>query len=130
MKKQKNIQTVVVLGASDKSHRYSYQAIKLLKKHGHNIIPIHPKLEEIDGLSVVKSLSDIHEVVDTVTLYIAEKRSQFLIDEITTLNPKRVIFNPGTESEILEEKLSQAEIPFIHDCTLIMLESKKFDLTI
>ena len=130
MKNQKNIQTVVVLGASDKPHRYSYQAIKLLKKHGHNIIPVHPKLEEIDGLSVVKSLSDIHEAVDTVTLYVAEKRSQFLIDEITALNPKRVIFNPGTKSEILEEKLLQAKIPFIHDCTLIMLESKKFDLTI
>ena len=43
---------------------------------------------------------------------------------------REVGFNPGTESEILEEKLLQAEIPFIHDCTLIMLESKRFNLTI
>jgi len=127
MKEKMNNQTVVVLGASNKPHRYSYKAIKLLKEYGHNIIPVHPKLTNIDGLSVITNLSDIHETVDTLTLYIGADKSQFLIDEIIALKPERVIFNPGTKSELLEDKLLQAEILFIHDCTLIMLESDQFE---
>ena len=123
---KKKIQTVVVLGASNKTHRYSYKAIKLLKQHGHNIIPIHPKLSDINGLSVVANLSNIHDKVDTLTLYIGAERSKLLIDEIIALKPKRIIFNPGTESKKLVKKLSQAKIPFIHGCTLIMLETNEF----
>ena len=123
-------QTVVVLGASDKQHRYSYKAIKLLEQYGHNIIPIHPKLTDIDGLSVISSLSDINEAVDTLTLYIGADRSKLLLNEIIELKPKRVIFNPGTESEMLTERLLQEEITFIHDCTLIMLETNQFELPV
>ncbi len=128
MKKKTKIQTVVVLGASNKPHRYSYKAIKLLKKYGHHVIPVHPELSSIDGLSVIANLSDINKTVDTLTLYMGVKRSQLLVDEIISLRPKRVIFNPGTESKILERKLLQANIPFVQDCTLIMLESKQFAL--
>ncbi|MCP3851848.1 MAG: CoA-binding protein [Gammaproteobacteria bacterium] len=126
---KKRTQTVIVLGASNKTHRYSYKAIKLLKEYGHNILPVHPKLSSIDGLPVISSLSSIHIKVDTLTLYVGEEKSRMLIDEIIALNPKRVIFNPGTESKILVKKLTQAEIPFIHDCTLIMLETNRFDIS-
>ena len=123
---KKRTQTVVVLGASNKAHRYSYKAMKLLKKYGHNIILVHPKLSDIDGLSVTENLSNIQDSVDTLTLYIGAERSKLLIDKIIDLKPKRVIFNPGTESKKLLKRLSKAKIPFIHDCTLIMLETNQF----
>jgi uncharacterized protein len=124
----KNIQTVVVLGASNKTNRYSYKAIKLLEKYEHNIIPVHPKLDRIDDLAVIAHLSEIKETVDTLTLYIGPERSQPLVNEIVALNPKRVIFNPGTESTFLEEKLLQAGIVYTLDCTLIMLNTNQFSL--
>lgn len=123
-------QTVVVLGASNKPHRYSYKAIKLLKQYGHNIIPVHPKLSRIDSLSVINNLSAINETVDTLTLYVGSDKSLLLVDEIITLKPERVIFNPGTESDILEKKLTQVGISTVHDCTLVMLECNEFDLII
>lgn len=129
MIKKINNQTVVVLGASNKPHRYSYKAIKLLQQYQHNIIPVHPKLSNIEGLSVITNLSDINERVDTLTLYIGADKSRSLVNKIIELKPERVIFNPGTESKLLAEKLSQAGIPFVHDCTLIMLDSHKFELT-
>ena len=39
--------TVVILGASDQSERYSNMAMKLLMRHGYRVIPVHPKLNEI-----------------------------------------------------------------------------------
>ncbi|MFK5987170.1 MAG: CoA-binding protein [Pseudomonadota bacterium] len=123
--KQK-MQTVAVLGASDKPRRYAYKAIKLLQQHGHAVIPVHPKLAAIEGLNVIAKLADIQQNIDTLTLYIGEQRSQLLVDEIVALKPGRVIFNPGTESKLLEEKLQQAEITYVLDCTLIMLDSDNF----
>jgi uncharacterized protein len=121
-------QLVVVLGASDKAHRYSCQAISLLTQYGHQVIPVHPKLSVIDGINVISHLSQINEKVDTLTLYIGPERSLQLIDDIVSLKPRRVIFNPGSESVEMEKKLTHAAIPFIHDCTLIMLNNKQFEL--
>lgn len=122
-----NIQTVVVLGASAKPQRYSYKAVKLLLQYNHIVIPVHPKLVQIEALKVLPSLSDIDTPVDTLAMYIGAERSHLLLDEIIALKPKRVIFNPGTESTIIEDKLTEEGIHFVHDCTLVMLQSNQFN---
>lgn len=117
---------IVVLGASNKPHRYSYKAIKMLQEYGYHVLPVHPKLENIEGLVVKHQLSQILTSIDTLTLYIGPKRIAPLIDDIVKLNPSRVILNPGTESDELELALLHNEIPFVKDCTLLMLEHGRF----
>lgn len=121
-------QCVVVVGASNKTHRYSYRALKLLKHYGHEVIPVHPMLKDIDGTEVVADLAQIQQSVDTLTLYVGAEHSRPLMDKILALKPRRVIFNPGTACSDLEDKLRSAGITSTHDCTLIMLESDCFDL--
>jgi predicted CoA-binding protein len=126
MNTEQQAQTVVVLGASNKPERYAYQAINRLQHYGHRVIPVHPKLTEINNIPVKTSLAEIQEAIDTLTLYIGPQRSEAIVSDIIALNPKRVIFNPGTESVILEQALSEAGIEYIKDCTLIMLSSHQF----
>jgi len=117
---------VVVLGASQKPQRYSYKAIGLLLEHGYEVVPVHPKLASIKNLPVMANLSQISEPVDTLTLYVGEKASAVMIDEIIALQPQRIIFNPGTESAVLEDALQQAGIMWVKDCTLVMLREGRF----
>jgi len=117
---------IVVLGASNKPHRYSHKAIKMLQEYGHHVVPVHPKIENIEGLVVKHHLSQIQNPVDTLTLYIGPQRIAPLIDDIVTLHPGRVILNPGTESDELELALLHNEISFVKDCTLLMLEHGRF----
>lgn len=119
-------QKVVVLGASDKPERFSNMAIKKLIQYGHSVIPVHPRLAQIDGLPVISDLADIEASIDTLTLYIGSRRIQPLIDKIVCLRPKRVILNPGTESEVLERKLTENHIAFVKACTLVMLDTGEF----
>jgi predicted CoA-binding protein len=119
-------QTVVVLGASPKSNRYSNKAIRMLKEQGYDVIPVHPKIEVIEGLGVVSELGLIKQKVDTLTLYVGPERSKTMLDSIVSLHPGRVIFNPGTESQLLESHLDQHKIPYIKGCTLVMLETGTF----
>lgn len=120
------IETVVVLGASNKPDRYANKAQKLLRAHGHTVIPVHPQLTEIDGLAVLPRLAAIQQPVDTVTMYIGPERSAALVDELVALNPKRVIFNPGSESDLLEQRLRAAGIPVEEACTLVLLNTGQF----
>ena len=117
---------MVVLGASRKPARYANQAIRLLKAGGYHVIPVHPKIEEIEELAVHANLRSIHEKVHTLTLYVGAQRSQPLIDDIVALNPQRVIFNPGSESDALQERLKAHDIECIHGCTLVMLRTNQF----
>lgn len=122
----KPIQRVVVLGASHKPERYSNQAIRLLREHGHEVIPVHPRLSEVEGIPVVNRLDDISGRVDTLTLYIGAERSSQIIDAILALALGRVIFNPGSENPQLEARLAAAGIPFEHACTLVLLRTGQF----
>ncbi len=122
----KDKQTVVVIGATNKPDRYSYKAVLSLKEHGHTVIPVNPALGSIEGIPVVSSLAQISSPVDTVTVYVGPKRSETMLDEIIALNPKRVIMNPGTESDFISEKLSSKGIEVLQACTLVMLGTDQF----
>ena len=117
---------VVIIGASDNPERYSHQAQLLLRQHGHEIVPVHPKLTEIEGVRVVADVSAISGPVDTVTLYVGPQISLTLKDKLIALKPRRVIFNPGTENAALEEALTNAGIACEEACTLVLLRTGQF----
>ncbi len=117
---------VVVLGASQKPARYANQAMRLLLEKGYQVIPVHPKIEEIEGLAVVDRLARIAQPVHTLTLYIGPQRGEPMLDEIIQLMPRRVIFNPGTESELMMRALRHKGILCVEGCTLVMLKTGQF----
>jgi predicted CoA-binding protein len=118
--------TVVVLGASPKPARYSNMALRELLAAGYRVIPVHPKVRRIEDTEVVHSLRAIAGPVHTLTLYLGAARSAPLLDDIVRLHPRRVIFNPGSESAALEERLRRHRIPQVHGCTLVMLRTGQF----
>lgn len=111
---------VVVLGASDNPDRYSYKAIRSLKKHGHQVIPVGIKNKEVLGIEIITSKSPLSDV-DTLTLYIGLQNQPEWYDFILKSKPKRIIFNPGTENTELIELAKSQSIETVQDCTLVML---------
>lgn len=119
-------ETVVVLGASPKPARYSNKAVRALVEHGHRVIPIHPLLKKIAGVPAVRALSGVTVPVNTLTLYVGPERGKELLQEMIRLKPDRVIMNPGTESDEIEEVLNSKGIPVLRACTLVMLGTGQF----
>jgi len=117
---------VAILGASPKSDRYAHLAQKMLTEEGYPVLPIHPKIGEIEGVSVYPDLASVPQPVHTLTLYVGPARSEPLVDAIIALAPQRVIFNPGTESPTLEAALQQQGIETMQACTLVLLRTKQF----
>lgn len=117
---------VVIVGASDNPERYSHRAQLLLRQHGHEVVPVHPKLTQIEGVPVVADLSAVSGPVDTVTMYVGPAISAGLGDKLVALKPRRILFNPGTENALLQQQLSAAGILCEEACTLVLLNTGQF----
>lgn len=117
---------VAVLGASPKPARYANQAIRLLQQQDYRITPLHPNFETIESLPVTHRLADVTDPVDTLTLYVGPHLLEPQTDDIVRLHPRRVIFNPGTESPAVQQHLDAAGIEWLEACTLVMLKTDQF----
>jgi predicted CoA-binding protein len=121
-----NPQIVAVLGASPKPTRYSNMAVNALLDHGHTVIPIHPTAVEIAGIPVKSCLNQIDHQIDTLTIYVSPERLEKIKPFIIELKPRRVIFNPGSEEELVMNELQKNGIEVKQGCTLVMLKTGQF----
>ena len=118
---------VVIIGASHKPQRYAYQAQVMLCEHGHTVFPVSGNGREILGQKGYSEITQIEDDVDTITLYLNADRHEPIKHDVLAKNPRRIIFNPGTESEELSQFYQQHGIETIDACTLVMLRLNQFD---
>src|SRR5690606_15079689 len=93
----KSNKKTLVFGASLNPGRYSNMAMHRLVRHGHDVVAFGMKEGKVDAVKIETELKPF-EGVDTITLYMNPKRQTLFYDYLIGLNPKRVIFNPGTEN--------------------------------
>lgn len=115
----------LVIGATTNKDRYAYKAIHNLVGKSHQVVAIGNK----KGMALdvpIETEKIAFSGIDTVTLYLNPERQKEYYDYIISLQPRRVIFNPGTENsefiEILEEKGIQSEVA----CTLVLLATNQY----
>ncbi|MBD3637456.1 MAG: CoA-binding protein [Crocinitomicaceae bacterium] len=120
-------QKVLIIGASTNPSRYAYLATNMLLDDGHEV-HLHGLREgQVRGITIQTEQKMI-ENLDTITLYVGPRNQQSLYDYIVKLNPKRVIFNPGTENPELYDLLRENNIEVVVACTLVMIRTKQFEL--
>ena len=114
---------IAVIGASDKPHRYSHRALRRLIAEGYSPIPVSKSGKDILGLKGYASLAAIPDPVDTVTVYLSPEKQAPVIEDILTIRPRRVIFNPGAENPETYPIIAKRQIEVVEACTLVMLST-------
>lgn len=115
----------LVLGASDHSYRYSFMALERLKAKGHEVFALGAHEAKVGDTPIV-TVAGNWAPIDTVTVYLSAKNQQGYVDYLLALRPKRVIFNPGAENEVLAKKLKHAGVEVLEACTLVMLSTGQY----
>lgn len=118
-------QKILVIGASENTERYSNKAIRMLRKYHFDVVAIGNKAGQVEDVSFGIDKTAF-ENIDTVTLYIGEKHQPAYYDYVLSLNPKRIIFNPGTENDALIDLAKAQNIECLEACTLVMLSTGQF----
>jgi predicted CoA-binding protein len=108
---------VLVFGYSDNPERYSYIAANLLMDYKHETIKFNPRVDDFQSLN---------QSFDTIALYVSKNVSDKFQNLLLNLKVKRVIFNPGTENDQLEEQFTKLGVEVIRGCTLVMLRTNQF----
>ena len=119
------LKKTLVIGGSENPERYSFKAITMLREYNHPVVSIGLKEGQVQDVKIQKEQPDFKDI-DTVSLYLGEKNQASYIDYILNLNPKRIIFNPGTENPFFIEKARQKNIDCLEACTLVLLRSNQF----
>lgn len=116
----------LVLGASLNPGKYSNKAVLSLVNNGFEVEAIGNKTGRIYGVNILKSVQEVPDKIDTISLYLNAKNQENYIADLLKLKPRRIIFNPGTEN-IKFAKLAESKgVEIIEGCTLVMLSLKQY----
>lgn len=122
--RMKNKKTLV-LGATTKPERYAFKAITMLVEHGHSVLAIGQNAGEVAGIKIQTKAIPLKNI-DTVTLYLNPLRQREYYNYIIETQPKRVIFNPGTENPECYQLLKSNGIAVEVACTLVLLATNQY----
>ena len=115
----------LILGATPDTGRYANLAANRLVSSGHPIVNVGLRTGEAAGVPIEKP-ETIHDDIDTITLYVGPQNQERLYDYILNTHPKRIIFNPGTENEELENMAKEQGIETFEACTLVLLSTGQY----
>ena len=115
----------MVLGATTKPDRYAFMAINSLVAKGHPVIAIGQQTGEVGGVKIQTKMVPVKNI-DTVTLYINPIRQRDYYNYIIEAQPKRVVFNPGTENPEFYQLLRSNNIEVEVACTLVLLATNQY----
>jgi predicted CoA-binding protein len=89
------VNTIAMVGASNKDNRPSYFAFKYLLERGYNMIPVNPGQagKELLGRKIYARLADIPEPVDMIDIFRASQYALPIVREALEMKPQpRVIW--------------------------------------
>jgi hypothetical protein len=110
-----------VVGASDDPGRYGYKLFRVLRDAGHTVYPIHPTLDEIDGVKCNARLTDLPAVPEVVDMVVNPRVGLKVFEEIAALGIKYVWMQPGTRSDEIRTFATEHGITLVEDCVLVRI---------
>ena len=108
-----------------KLKRYSNIAVKRFVDNKLPVAALGLRKGKILNVIIEDEMQD-YKNIDTVTLYLNPKRQEEYYNYIISLQPKRVIFNPGTENTDFVKLLQKNNIESEVACTLVLLATNQY----
>jgi len=96
-----------------------------LVKSGHDVVAFGKRKGEVSGIEITTELI-LYLDINTITIYVNPINLKEYYNYIISLNPDRVIFNPGTENPELYKILEENRINFEVACTLTLLAINQY----
>ncbi|MFN0203844.1 MAG: CoA-binding protein [Bacteroidia bacterium] len=115
----------LVIGATTDTSKYANMAIRSLLRHGHEVEALGIREGNVENVKIETECIDFQEI-DTITLYLNPQRQIDYYDYLLGLNPKRIIFNPGTENSEFVNLAKAKNIATEYACTLVLLNTAQY----
>ena len=116
--------TIALIGASNNKNKYGNRIYLDLRSKGYHVIPINPKEELIEGDKAYRTIEEMETLPDIANFVVPPPIAMKIAQHIADLGIKHLWFQPGSESDELEDWLKNTEeIKYlINSC--IMVETR------
>jgi uncharacterized protein len=88
-----------VVGASSDRAKYGNKVLRCYLQHGRDAIPVNPKDGEVEGRTAYRSLSEIPEPPQAVSIITPPKVTETVVEEAGKLGIRHIWMQPGAESD-------------------------------
>lgn len=93
----------VVIGVTNKKHRFGYRIWALLQELGYNVYGINPNIKEIDGIKIYGDLREIEDTIDVINMVVNPEIGKNHLEVGQELGIEDVFFQPGSfNQEIID----------------------------
>ena len=113
--------SVAVIGASHDRKKFGNKAVRAYLESDYKVFPVNPREETVEGIKAYKTVEDIGEPVEIVSIYVPPAVGMKMLESIAAINPQEVWLNPGSESDELIEAAADLKLRVVVACSISAL---------
>ena len=113
------MKTVAVIGASNDRSRFGNKAVRAFQQTGHKVFPVHPAHAEVEGLQCFKTIRDVPERPNLVSVYLGPERLLAVLPDIAVRGCDELWLNPGTVSPEVLAKAKDLGLAIRQLCSIM-----------
>ncbi|MEO1459515.1 MAG: CoA-binding protein [Pseudomonadota bacterium] len=113
----RSVKTIAMVGASGDKTKFSYGVLRVLHETGYDMIPVNPnpKLTEIRGIPVCRSLQDIDRPVDMVEVFRPKEELYAIAEQAIAIGAKVLWGQIGVYDERAAKLAEDAGLKVVMD---------------
>jgi predicted CoA-binding protein len=113
------MKSAAIIGASSDRSKYGNKAVRAFLQQGYKVYPVNLTEPEIEGLPVFRSIGDIPERPDMVSVYVRPEVVLELLPEIAAKGCDELWLNPGAESDEVIAEAERLGLNVIQACSIV-----------
>jgi predicted CoA-binding protein len=116
---------IAVVGASDRREKWGNKIVRYLVQRGHEVVPVNPGLDTVEGLTCYKKLEDIPRKgdgtppVDGIDLVVNPRIGIDVAHSAKALGIPIIFAQPGAESAEIEAFCRENGVDYVEACVLV-----------
>ncbi|MGK0155319.1 MAG: putative CoA-binding protein [Neolewinella sp.] len=89
-----------VVGASTNRDKYGNKVLRCYAQHGHPVVGVNPRADEIEGLPCYASLVDVPGPARAVSIVAPPAFAQQIVNDAVASSVRHLWFQPGSEDAV------------------------------
>ncbi|MFC1501188.1 CoA-binding protein [Elusimicrobiota bacterium] len=111
---------IVVIGVSDREHKYGFKIFRDLLQAGYNVEGVNPRGIEVLGKKLHKNLQELKYIPDMAITVVNPEITEKVVEDCKKLGIKEIWMQPGSESQAAIDKAKNYGLSVTHNACIMI----------
>lgn len=113
------MKTIAVVGASNYRQKFGNKCVRAYQRAGWRVFPVNPYEQEVEGMPTLKSVRDVPESLDRISVYLPPPMTLEILPELAEKGATEVWFNPGAADRAVIAEARRQGIAVVEGCSIV-----------